>query len=85
MNFNELSRRLASEFNLTQEMSRKILKYLLDEMIKEIKDCKRVYFRGFGSFTKELKPARKYRDPISGVMKVSPEDLRVRFRSFFKI
>ncbi len=84
MNFNELSRRLAQEFGMTQDVSRKVLKFALDEIAKEVSDCKRVYFRGFGSFAKELKPARKYRDPISGEMKLSPEDLRVRFRAFFK-
>jgi nucleoid DNA-binding protein len=85
MNFNDLVQRLSSEFSMSQEQSRKMLRYMLDQVANEVSECNRVYFRGFGSFTKELKPARKYRDPVSGKMKESPEDLRVRFRAFFKI
>jgi nucleoid DNA-binding protein len=85
MNFNELARRLAAEFSMTQADARKILKFILDQIAMEVSNCTRVYFRGFGSFMKELKPARRYRDPVSGQMKQSPEDLRVRFRSFFNI
>jgi nucleoid DNA-binding protein len=84
MNFNELSQRTAKEFGFTQSMARKILKFVFDQIVKEICDCNRVYFRGFGSFIKELKPSRRYRDPVSREMKTSPEDLRVRYRAFFK-
>ncbi len=85
MNFSELSRRVASEFGIPHDRAKDIVIYILKQVISEIRGCNRVYFRGFGSFIKELKPARKYRDPVSGVIKTSPEDLRVRFRSFFKI
>jgi nucleoid DNA-binding protein len=85
MNFNELAQRMAKEFGMTQEYSRRVLKFALDQVAKEVSDCNRVYFRGFGSLVKELKPARKYRDPISGQMKESPEDLRIRFRAFFDL
>lgn len=85
MNFSELSRRVADEFSLSQDSAKNIVNYILNQITGEIRECNRVYFRGFGSFIKELKPARKYRDPVSGKIKVSPEDLRVRFRSFFKI
>ncbi|MBN1550091.1 HU family DNA-binding protein [bacterium] len=83
MNFSELARRLAAEFSLSQADARKMLRFMFNEIAKEVDACNRVYFRGFGSFMKELKPARKYRDPVTGEMKVSPEDLRVRFRAFF--
>ena len=85
MNFNELTRRMALEFPMTQAEARKILRFILDEIAKEVSNCTRVYFRGFGSFMKELKPARRYRDPVTGQMKTSPEDLRVRFRTFFNV
>lgn len=84
MNFNDLSRRIAEEFGLNQDKARQILKFIFDQIALEVSNCSRVYFRGFGSFHKELKPARKYRDPATGVMKQSPEDLRVRFRAFFR-
>lgn len=85
MNFNELSRRMALEFPMTQTEAREILRFILTEVASEVSACSRVYFRGFGSFMKELKPARRYRDPISSEMKTSPEDLRVRFRAFFNV
>ncbi|MBN1355549.1 HU family DNA-binding protein [bacterium] len=84
MNFNELAHRISLNFPLNQRDSKGVLRFILEEIEKEVKQCKRVYFRGFGSFVKELKPARKYRDPISGKIKRSPEDLRVRFRSFIR-
>ena len=85
MNFSELTRRVSAEFAIPQDHAKSIVNYILEQIISEIRECRRVYFRGFGSFVKELKPARKYRDPVSGVIKTSPEDLRVRFRSFFNI
>ena len=85
MNFNDLIQRIAAEFDMPQEKARQILGFCLDQIAQEVSECNRVYFRGFGSFVKELKPARKYRDPLTGKMKESPEDLRVRFRAFFDI
>ena len=84
MNFNEMTKRMAREFGLSQREAKRILRFILDEIAHEVNEYRRVYFRGFGSFVKELKPARRYRDPLTGEMKVSPEDLRVRFRAFFK-
>ena len=85
MNFNDLSNRIAAKFSMKQSDARVLLKFILDEISTEVANCSRVYFRGFGSFIKELKPQRRYRDPLTGEMKQSAEDLRVRFRSFFKI
>ncbi len=84
MNFQDLSRRIAEEFGLNVEQARQILKFIFNQIAQEVANCGRVYFRRFGSFHKELKPARKYRDPVTGEMRQSPEDLRVRFRAFFK-
>ncbi len=85
MNFNDLSKRIADKFSLKQSDARVMLRFILDEIASEVRNSSRVYFRGFGSFTKELKPSRRYRDPVSGEMKQSSEDLRVRFRAFFRI
>jgi nucleoid DNA-binding protein len=84
MNFNEMARRLSLRFSLTHTEAKEILNYMLGEIVKEVKNCNRVYFRGFGSFKKELKPARRYRDPLTKKIKQSPEDLRLRFRSFIR-
>ena len=84
MNFNELARRISLKFPLTQLESKTILKFIIDEIATEVKNCNRVYFRGFGSFVKDLKPARRYRDPLTGKIKLSPEDLKMRFRSFIR-
>ena len=62
MNQGQLARAISKKFHLTRTESRKIIKFILSEIKEDIRNGRRVYFRGFGSFQKVIKAPRKGRD-----------------------
>lgn len=79
MNQRELTRAIAKEFFLTQTESRRIIKFILAEIAKDLKKNKRVLLYGFGSFAKEKRKARKVRHPGTGKIITIPERTTVDF------
>ena len=79
MNQTELTLDIAKRFFLTQVESREIIKFILSRITEELKKGGRVYFRGFGSFTKEKRSSKKVRHPETGKIITIPERITVDF------
>ena len=79
MNQKELINAIANRFFLTQVESREIIKFILSRITEDLKKGERVYFRGFGSFTKEKRASKKVRHPETGKIITIPERITVDF------
>lgn len=80
MNQEGLTRSLAKRFFLTKIESNQILHFILERISDELKKGERIYFRGFGSFTKEKHAPKKVRHPKSGRLISVPGRILVRFK-----
>jgi DNA-binding protein HU-beta len=79
MNQGELTLAIAKRFFLTQVESQEIIKFILAEITGNLKKGERISLRGFGSFTKEKRSARKVRHPKTGKIITIPERTTVDF------
>jgi len=79
MNQGELTLAIAKRFFLTQVESREIIKFILSEITGDLKKGERISLRGFGSFIKEKRSARKVRHPKTGKIITIPERATVDF------
>ena len=75
----ELVIAVSERFFLTQVESREIIKFILSKITEDLKKGERVYFRGFGSFTKEKRASKKVRHPETGKIITIPERITVDF------
>jgi nucleoid DNA-binding protein len=66
MNQGQLSQAIAKEFFLSQAGAAAIVDSILAKMTGSLRKGERVYFRGFGSFTKVIRPGRHVRHPKTG-------------------
>lgn len=79
MNEKILSDAIAKQFFLTKVESKEIIQFLFSKTAENLKIDKRVYFRGFGSFSKQKRSAKKVRHPLSGKIITIPEHITVTF------
>ena len=79
MNQGELTAGIAKRFSLTPAESRDIIKFIIAKIATELKRGERVYFRGFGSFTREKRSSKKRRHPKTGKMITIPGGITVEF------
>jgi DNA-binding protein HU-beta len=79
MNQTDLARAIAKRFFLTQVESKEIIDFILSRITEDLKKGERVYFRGFGSFTKEKRSQKKVRHPKTGKIITIPERTTVDF------
>lgn len=79
MNQKELTIAIAKRFFLTQRESRELIKFILTKFTEDLKKWKRVSLRGFGSFTKEKRSAKKVRHPETGRIITIPERTTIDF------
>lgn len=79
MNQSDLTQALAKRFFLTQAESREIIKYIQTKITEDLKKGKRFYLRGFGSFNKEKRAARKVRHPLTRKIITIPARITVDF------
>ena len=79
MNQGELTLAIAKRFFLTQAESQEIIKFILAEITDDLKKGERISLRGFGSFIKEKRSARKVRHPKTGKIIIIPERITVDF------
>ncbi|MBU4312778.1 MAG: integration host factor subunit beta [Candidatus Omnitrophica bacterium] len=79
MNQRDLTLAIAKRFFLTQVESRELIKFILSRITEELGKGERVYFRGFGSFTKEKRASKKVRHPETGKIITIPERVTVDF------
>ena len=59
--------------------SEKIDPASVTQISEDVARGKRVYFRGFGSFKKARRPAKKYRNISTGKVETRPPKLDVKF------
>jgi len=79
MNQGELTLAVSKRFFLTQTESGEIINFILSKTTEDLKKGERVYFRGFGSFIKEKRSAKKVRHPKTGKIITIPERVTVDF------
>ena len=80
MNEKDFIQALAKQFFLTKVESKKILEFFILKITEGLQKNKRVYLRGFGSFTKEKRVPKKVRHPLTGKIITIPERLTVDFK-----
>ena len=79
MNEKDFIQVIAKQFFLTKVESKKILESILLKITEGLKKDNRVYFRGFGSFTKEKRATKKVRHPKTGKIITVPAHDTVDF------
>ena len=80
MNQGQLARSIAKKFFLSQAESGRIIKFILSKIKDDLRNSRRVYFRGFGSFTKKRYPGKRVRHPKTGKMIWFPPKTVVDFK-----
>ena len=66
MNHGQLTRAIARELFLPKTEAGAIIDFALSKIKDNLKAGRRVYFRGFGSATKKIRPRRRVRHPRTG-------------------
>ena len=80
MNEKELVEAITKQFFLSKIESKKIIQLILTKISNNLKTGGRVYLRGFGSFTKEKRSAKKVRHPKTKQIITIPEYTTVNFK-----
>ena len=80
MNEKEFILAIAEQFFLTKVESKNIVELFLSKINEGLHKNDRVYFRGFGTFTKEMRAAKRVRHPKTGKIIVVPEHITVDFK-----
>ncbi len=79
MSYQKYASELSHKFIRNHEESERILKFLFRRIVEDVAHGRRVYFRGFGSFQKVKRPARKYRNIHTGRIEVRPKINDIEF------
>jgi len=79
VNKQDLAINVAVKFFITQVEAGKIADLILDDITKALVKNDRVYFRGFGSFTRIKRQARRVRNPKTKKMMIIPPHYTVKF------
>ncbi len=72
MNFQQYAAELSNKFIRNQEESERIVKFIFKRIAQDVAEGKRIYFRGFGTFKKVRRPARKYRNLKTNKIEIRP-------------
>ena len=80
LNKSDLIEEIATIFEIPKSRSEKIVNALFSEMIQNLKEGKRIEFRGFGSFAAKEYEGYIGRNPDTGEETVVPAKRRLRFR-----
>jgi len=79
MNYQDYAKQLSHKYIRNYEESERILKSLFEKISQDLARGQRVYFRGFGSFRKVLRPPRKYRNFKTGKIETRPAIKDIQF------
>ena len=79
MNLQIYAAALSQQFIRNHQESERIIKFLFNQIAKDLAQGRRVYFRGFGSFKRVLRPARKYRNFKTGKIATRPPKKDIQF------
>ena len=82
MNTNELSKKVASNLNITQVAVREVVDELIHVLKEEIKNGEEIKITGFGKFYAEHQDARVYKNPQTGEPVNIPEKDVPKFKYF---
>lgn len=85
MNYQDYAKKISEEYNLYYEESERLLKFLFENISKDLKKGNRVYFRNFGSFKKVIRPAHKYRNMITNEIEIRPPKKDIAFKAGKKL
>ena len=66
MNLGQLAAAIADRFPLPKAQAKELLDFALGLVGGNLKAGRHVYFRGFGSFSKKIRPARWFKNPRTG-------------------
>lgn len=66
MNLGQLAKAVAAKFLLPEGQARQLLDFSLETMAGNLRAGRRVYFRGFGAFSRKIRPARWFKNPRTG-------------------
>ena len=80
LNKSDIIEEIAIIFELPKSRAEKIVNALFGEMIQNLKDGKRIEFRGFGSFAAKEYEGYVGRNPDTGEETIVPAKRRLRFR-----
>ena len=79
MNQGGLTKAISKRFFLTHVESGEIINFILSKITESLGEGERAYFRGFGSFLKEKRSAKKVRHPKTKKIITIPERITVGF------
>lgn len=79
MNEKTISNTIAKQFFLTKVESKEIIQLILSKSSESLKRGERVYFRGFGAFTKQKRSAKKVRHPKTKKIITISEHVTIHF------
>ncbi len=85
MNYQTYAAKLSDKFIRNHEESERILKHLFKNISQDLSQNKRVYFRGFGSFKKVIRPPRKYRNFKTNRIETRPAKKDIKFSPSAKL
>lgn len=72
MNYQTYAKKIAHQFIRNEQESERILKFLFENISRDLAQGKRVFFRGFGGFRKVKRPPKKYRNMMTNKIEVRP-------------
>jgi len=79
VNKQDLAIDMAVKFFIPQVEAEKIVNFMLEDISKSLVMKKRVYFREFGSFTREIRKARRVRNPHTKKIMIIQPHYTVKF------
>jgi len=79
MNYQDYAAEISKKYIRNHEESERILKHLFKQISLDLSQGKRIYFRGFGSFKKVRRPARKHYNFITKKVAVRPAKNDIEF------
>ena len=85
MNYQDYAKKISDKYNLYYEESERLLKFLFENISKDLAKGHRVYFRGFGGFKKIKRPAHKYRNMITNKIETRPPKKDIAFKTSKKL
>jgi len=72
VNYQTYAAAIAKKFTRNHQESERLLKFLFNQISHDLARRRRVYFRGFGSFRRIRRPAKKYRNMLTGKIETRP-------------
>lgn len=76
----DVARAVAKHFQVPKRQGQAVVSFVFEEILRAIKDGRKVNIAPVGSFRKVEKPARRGRNPSNGEVQEFPPKSTVRFK-----